>query len=238
MRAVAVPTAARQHLEQKTMTAAQTESLSPEGVRSLEVRWIVRGGLAAAVAGWFSRFPADTTVLEDAYLLDPYLPGLSVKVREGRALEVKVYRGSPGLLEVAGRARGRLESWQKWSFPHSPAIRESSDAAGWRPMTKRRRIAWFSRGGGPARRRDRGSDDPPGCAVELTEVDAGDGTWWTLGFEATGPPGALRSELEAAATLVFAKALPAGLELGMNESRSYAQWLRLAAGSPGIEPEA
>jgi hypothetical protein len=30
----------------------------------------------------------------------------------GQALQVKLYRGSPGLLEVAGRARGRLESWQ------------------------------------------------------------------------------------------------------------------------------
>jgi hypothetical protein len=54
---------------------------------------------------------------EDAYLLDPQLPGLSVKVRGGGALEVKVYRGSPGILAVAGRARGRMESWQKWSFP-------------------------------------------------------------------------------------------------------------------------
>ena len=46
--------------------------------------------------------------------------GLSVKVRGGGALEVKAYRGSPGILEVAGRARGRLEAWHKWSFPFSP----------------------------------------------------------------------------------------------------------------------
>src|SRR5215468_8174258 len=109
------------------------------------------GGLAAAVAGWFSRFPAETTVLQDAYLLDPHLPGLSVKVREGRALEVKVYRGSPGLLEVAGCARGRLESWQKWSFPHGPASVGGADLAGWRPVSKRRRISRFSMTGGPAR---------------------------------------------------------------------------------------
>jgi len=112
------------------MTATQPQGLDRQGVCSLEVRWILRGRLAGAAAGWFGRFPAETTALEDAYLLDPYLPGLSVKRRGGRALEVKTYLGSPGLLEVAGRARGRLESWQKWSLPHGPPGPGSSDPAG------------------------------------------------------------------------------------------------------------
>jgi hypothetical protein len=46
-------------------------------------------------AGLVRAFPAETTSFEDAYLLNPHLPGLSVKVQGGRALEVKVYRGSP-----------------------------------------------------------------------------------------------------------------------------------------------
>lgn len=209
------------------MTAAQTGSLSSEGFRSLEVRWIFPGELAGVMAGWFARFPAETTVLEDAYLLDPHLPGLSVKVREGRALEVKVYRGSPGLLEVAGCARGRLDSWQKWSFPHGPAGLGSGDSAGWRVVSKRRRISWFSLAGGPAKASDRRrSHEGSGCAVELTDVHAGGEAWWTLGFEATGPPDVLRSELETAAALVFAMALPGGLELGLHDSKSYAQWLQ------------
>ena len=119
------------------MTAALPEGQGTGGVWSLEVRWILRGELPGAVAGWFARFPAETTVLEDVYLLDPHLPGLSVKMRGRRALEVKVYRGSHGLLEVAGRARGRLESWQKWSFPHGPASLDGRDSAGWRPVSKR-----------------------------------------------------------------------------------------------------
>jgi hypothetical protein len=146
------------------MTAAPPQSQGTEGAWSLEVRWILPGELAGVVAGWFARFPAETTVLEDAYLLDPHLPGLSVKVRERRALEVKVYRGSPGLLEVAGRARGRLESWQKWSFPHGPASLGGADPAGWRRVSKRRRISRFSLTGGPARANGRGLGGGPGCA--------------------------------------------------------------------------
>ena len=206
------------------MTAAQPADLGRQGVRSLEVRWIFPGQLAGAVTGWFGRFPAETTELEDAYLLDPHLPGLSVKVRGRRALEVKAYRGSPGLLEVAGRARGRLESWQKWTFPHGPPKPGSAHHAGWRPVRKRRRISWFSRATGVGVPR-------PRCAVELTEADVRGEPWWTLGFEATGPADALHGELEAAAALVFAQALPDGMELSMGDSQSYAQWLRRQAGA-------
>jgi len=46
------------------------------------------------------------------------------------------------------------------------------------------------------------------------------------GFEATGPADVLRSQFEAAAALVFARALPSGLELSMDHSMSYARWLR------------
>ena len=84
------------------MTAEPPGSPVTEGVRSLEVRWIFLGQLEPAVAGWFAHFPAEMESREDTYLLDPQLPGLSVKVRGGGALEVKAYRGSPGILEVAG----------------------------------------------------------------------------------------------------------------------------------------
>ena len=49
------------------MTAAQTESLRTQGVRSLEVRWIFSGELAGVVDGWFARFPAETERREDTY---------------------------------------------------------------------------------------------------------------------------------------------------------------------------
>jgi len=88
------------------------------------------------------RFPAGTESREDAYLLDPHLPGLSVKVRGSGALEVKAYRGSPGILQMAGRARGRLEYWQKWSFlqPAPPGQQRPGR------LRKRRRISRFSLG--------------------------------------------------------------------------------------------
>ncbi len=225
MRPECTETTAGQCQEHVTMTAEPPQNPVTEAVRSLEVRWIFPGQLEAAVARWFGRFPARTEAREDTYLLDPQLRGLSVKVRGGGALEVKMYRGSPGNFEVAGRARGRLESWQKWSFPFSPLHQDSGDPAGWRTVRKRRRISWFSGASGqivaPAPR----LGGEPRCEAELTEVRTRGQDWWTLGFEATGPADLLRSELQATAALVFAQALPGGLEPGPDESRSYAQWL-------------
>jgi len=200
------------------------------------------------VAGWFGRFPASVESREDTYLLDPQWRGLSVKVRAGRALEVKVYRGSPGLLEVAGRARGRIESWQKWSlpfspprqdgvgpvgwtpvrkwsFPFSPPRQDGVGPVGWTPVRKRRRISQFPPASGQIVARAPGPGGEPRCEVELTEVRTRGQDWWTLGFEATGPADLLRSALEATAALVFAQALPGGVEPGQDESRSYAEWL-------------
>jgi hypothetical protein len=213
------------------MTAQPPDSPVSEGVRSLEVRWIFPGQLTAAVARWFGRFPAAMESREDTYLLDPPLSGLSVKVRGGGALEVKVFHGSPGMLEVAGRARGQMESWQKWSFPFRPLGQHSADPADWRPVCKRRRISRFSFAGGHMVALAAGLGDERKCEVELTEVRTDAQDWWTLGFEATGPADLLRSELEATATLVFAQALPSGAQPGPDESSSYAQWLRRGADS-------
>jgi hypothetical protein len=215
-----------------TMTAEPPHRPVTEAVRSLEVRWIFPGQLASAVAEWFGRFPARTESREDTYLLDPQLRGLSVKVRGGGALEVKVYRGSLGILEVAGRASGRLESWQKWSFPVSPLRAASGEEAGWRPVRKRRRISRFALGSGQAVARVPRAGPEPGCEVELTEVYTSGQDWWTLGFEATGPASLLGSALEAAAALVFAQPVPSGVEPGPGDSRSYAEWL---GQRPGVE---
>jgi hypothetical protein len=111
------------------MTAAQADNPVTEGVRSLEVRWIFPG--QAAVGGWFQRFPAGVESRQDAYLVNLRLRGLSVKIRGHEALEVKVYRGSPGILEIAGRARGRMECWQKWSFPCGPPGQAGAAPPSW-----------------------------------------------------------------------------------------------------------
>ena len=174
------------------------------GLSTVEVRWILPGQLDAAIAGWFRRFPGWTESREDAYLTYPVLRGLSVKLRAGRELEVKSCHGCPGILDAAGRARGRLESWRKWSFPFEPLGPYDAGLSAWTVVHKRRRISQFRLANGQIMADIPGRATEPSCAVELTEVSSGSETWWSLGFEATGPAGLLRSMLQRTATLVFA----------------------------------
>jgi hypothetical protein len=217
------------------IAAAQPENLSAEGAGSLEVRWIFPGQVDAAVTGWFRRFPAWMESREDTYLLCPQPRGLSVKIRGGRALEVKAYRGSPGSLDLAGRARGRMESWHKWSAAHDPSIRDGHDPACWRPVGKTRRIARFALARGRIVPGAPEGGHEPRCHLELTGIRMLDQDWWSLGFEATGPARLLRTVLEATAGLVFAQALPGHVQPGPDECRSYAQWLGQRPG-PANDP--
>jgi hypothetical protein len=195
------------------------------GLSTVEVRWILPGQLDAAIAGWFRRFPAWTESREDAYLIHPVLRGLSVKIRAGRVLEVKVCQGCPGILDAAGRVRGRLESWRKWSFPFEPLGPYDAGLSAWTVVHKRRRISQFRLASGRIMAGIPGRATEPSCAVELTEVSSGSETWWSLGFEATGPADLLRSTLQGTTALVFARALPADVEFDMSHCQSYADWL-------------
>jgi hypothetical protein len=209
--------------EQRVVTAWPHDRAGAEGISSLELRWILPGRLPDAAARWFGRFPAAVESRQDAYL--PPLGGLSVKRRGDGPFEVKIYRGSAGFIDVAGRARGRMEYWQKWSFRFDPPVQHSDEPAGWSKVHKTRHVSWFSLSGESCRTGPPGLSEEPGCAVELTKIRVRGEAWWTLGFEATGPAEMLCRELEAAATLVFAQPPPAGLNFGIDDCRSYAEWL-------------
>jgi len=217
--------------------AARLDDPVTEAVTRLETRWMFPGEVDAAVAGWFRRFPAETQMYEDIYLLDPLLPGLSVKIRSGQAFQVKAYRGSRGMLEVAGRARGALQAWQKWSFPLVPHDTDSGLPSGWTSVVKTRQVCRFGLAGGEAVAGDPPLAGRPVCSVELAQARARGQNWWTIGFEATGPDGTLGTILQATAALVFDQPLPGQAGPGPDNSFSYHHWLTQAVTGTGKAPD-
>jgi len=218
------------------MTSAVPEGSLSGGVLSLEVRWILPGRLDTAVAAWFGTSVPDVESREDVYLLSPDLGGLSVKVRGGRALEVKEFLGSPGILDLEGHACGRIQYWRKWSFPLGSFSHDDRETDGWRRVHKQRSTIRFALTGGdvtPVVEHAGEVGDESRCAVELTEVRTQHRDWWSLGLEATGPAGLLRTGLEATAALIFTRASAGGAELRLADSMSYAEWLRSRPGTEG-----
>src|SRR6201986_2598261 len=162
------------------MPDEQWESLLTEGARRLEVRWIFPGPMGTSLTGWFGRFPAEMESRQDTYLLDPRWRGPSVKFRGGCSLEVKIYQGSPGTLDVAGRASGRMESWQKWALPSGPLSPGDGGQACWRPVGKRRGISRFGLADGRIVTHAASLVHEPRCAVDLTEIHTPVQDWWSL----------------------------------------------------------
>jgi hypothetical protein len=208
------------------MTGLALEAAVSSGPPRLEVRWIRPGELDIRMLEWFERFPAVSESRDDDYLISPHLDGLSVKIRGGGVLEVKVYRGRLGVIDVPRRARGLMEFWQRWSFPLGSLSRGRGDAASWRSVHKIRRMTFFSRDAGQLSAGVPGPQQDTGCAVELTEVNMDGQNWWTLGLEALGPSDGLQSLIEATAALVFDRAMADGLRLTSDDSGSYFSWLR------------
>ncbi len=207
------------------MMAALAEDPTAGPVDSPVVRWIVPGQLPSAMLEWFARFPAGTETRQDAYLLQPRLRGLSVKLRDGSALDVKSYLGSPGVLDLPGGGRGRLESWRKWSFPSGLPGPGGADLPGWVVVGKTRCGSWFPLASRPDLAQVRPPAAVAGCMAELTEVWVRGEQWWSVGFEAAGPVRLRRGALEHAAGLVFARALPPEVQFSLENSQSYAHWL-------------
>jgi hypothetical protein len=87
--------------------------------------------------------------------------------------------------------------------------------------------AWL---GGTARQLKEGSLTPTVDLV-LTEVRTGGRDWWTLGFEATGPPICSAANSRPPPRSCSPRPCRAGVQPGPAESSSYAQWLSLRPGA-------
>jgi len=199
---------------------------SPTRHETVEVRWFRRGKLPESVLEWFGP-TGDVEVREDVYVVGAQLPDLSVKIRGGTELDVKVFRGTIGDERVPGRARGWIDCWEKWTFPFVSALPQLPNRSGWTVVGKERRMRSFALLDGVAVPAPGRRAAAPECAVELTAVLVNGAAWWTLGFEATGQEeDARRAVLDAAATKVFEHPLPDGLRLQLTSSSSYAGLLQ------------
>jgi hypothetical protein len=100
---------------------------------------------------------------------------LGVRRRDAVQLDLKAFRGSLEVLKVSDAARGRLELWEKWSFPLQASFLPPADATGWLALEKTRRRRSFDVRDNELAERPVDDAEQPGCSIELTEVAIGEG---------------------------------------------------------------
>jgi len=177
---------------------------------------------------WFGRFPTSTEIRRDSYLVAPQLPGLSVKLRGELAVDVKVYRGTPGILYIPRIAQGPLGSWSKWSFPLSAKVQRPDDSLSWCGVEKRRRLSAFLPDDdvmiAPTPVSDSGRLT---CTAELTDLVVKGEILLTFAFEAMGPPDRLQAAIEVATARYLNTEVAEQIRLNEDNCRPYSEWLQV-----------
>lgn len=201
-------------------------------LHTAEIRWFIPGILSKETLSWFSasNLPEKATVQVHEYLLFPGCDTVGVKFREDR-FEIKAKAGVSQPLCPRMGIRGRREQWIKWSLPTKglPMLGGTLRQSGrWVRVRKERNQRILSAETGNLQEVFLRSFPVTGCNIELTriEVEADPSFWFTLGFEAYGPPANTPVILEKGLNFFFeGRGSAPGMNLNKANSFSYPTWL-------------
>ena len=197
-----------------------------------EIRWFIAGTLSPETLSWFSaghRLEVATVQVHE-YLLFPGCDTVGVKFREDR-FEIKAKLGVSQPLSLVLGIQGRREQWIKWSLPTKglAMLGQTLHQSGpWLKVRKERNQRIFSAEASHLQEVPAGSFPAMGCNIELTRiaVEADPPSWFTLGFEAYGPPSVTAGILEEGIGFFFqAQGRAPGINLTEANSFSYPTWL-------------
>ena len=167
----------------------------------------------------------------DRYLVYPFSEQVGVKFREER-IEVKAKVRDLDLLEVGDHVSGKMELWEKWSAGAESVPLLFRDISGtadhWIDVTKTRWIRVFNAEGDKVTESDpgRGQEHPgEGCYAEITGIEVGDRSFWTLGLEAFGNEELLETNLMMTAAHLF-ESDQTNIHLTLSDSSAYPGFLR------------
>lgn len=183
-------------------------------VTTREVRWFFNGPLPSHILDWFAS-SADHAYEHrvDYYDLASARNGVGRKHRNGTTLDTK-FRVVTFESSLARGVTGWVEDWMKMSEPLKGLPKQEL----YHPIRIEKGL--FTRlflldGGGSA-----------GCEVELADVETGGTQAWSLCLETYGDPTLRDGALQTASDRLFGDGqLPRGVELGLDSSIAYPDWI-------------
>lgn len=211
------------------MTEHDTSLLdSTPGVRidlTSELRWFFRGPLPDDVVAWFT---VDGSAGLPEQRVDLYRTSdefdSGLKRRGGTILELKLRHGSPAVFELDDRCAGLLERWQRWSPAADRVL--GTGHVDWTVVDKSIVKRRFDLEGTEfmlteATRPMIGM----GCDAEIVAVTVDGVSAWSFSFAAFGPLEHHQQLLSAAWASLLRRPRPSSLELDVERSSGYPQWL-------------
>jgi hypothetical protein len=200
---------------------------------SMEIRWFYPGALPKVLVTWLAEKvngPVAQPMRQDHYLRLPGNGALGIKLREG-GMEIKRREGASQAVTFGPRVAGLAERWRKWRFD----LAGGQEAAGflippgaWVTVEKRRYLQRYRlEDGNGLESIDLGQGAEQGCEFEVSSLQAGSRTWWSVCFEAFGRESSLETNLMASAGHVLGDDWP--LPLGLDRSYGYPTWLEEVA---------
>lgn len=139
---------------------------------TIEIRWFDSGSLPPKLKQWFNKdcpgsilgeFP-ETRI--DLYLVIPESDRLSLKLRQGKLLELKLRQKELGSRQFAWE--GKVERWTKWSYEDISPL-SIMDI----PATK----TWYEV------KKTRWQRFQNGIYLEITQLYVNNNPWWSIAFE-------------------------------------------------------
>src|SRR4051794_17396553 len=171
-------------------------------LHSCEIRWFFLGVLPEEAKSWFEAVDEQKEDSSgDSYLVFPGCETIGVKLRDGAKFEIKARRFGPKIIEPVKSVVGKTDCWVKWSpdFELTGELKRAmTEESHWIDVDKTRWLRRYEIKGGASPSEISGKERPSeGCDVELTELHVESGFWWTVGFEAFGPPRKIYDHLRA-----------------------------------------
>lgn len=193
-----------------------------------EVRWFAAGALPPSFVEWFSDMGRSAIVetRSDRYRVGD-TPGIGLKRRDYGPLELKIRRGSSGVLSIGGGVHGSIEEWRKTGVVE-PSGSPRDMGWQWSEVEKVVLTRTFAMDGRGAVDEVIGSDpQSPTCDIELASVVVGETVAWTFAFEAWGPREARHRILDGSLAALTSQSspIPYRLVAALRLNMSYPEWL-------------
>lgn len=198
-------------------------------ITTAEIRWFKKGKIPQVLLDWIQSNEGiyeDQSPRTDVYLIIDSVPTIGIKVREGR-MEIKKKLSTVESFSIEAIS-GYPETWIKWSSKTADDVKEDypllQDKDQWIQIQKKRTLRKFEvSASGQLLPFPETFYPEVGIAIEVSDLEVNDQSWWTFALECFGPQDRVLADLKTVIPTLLTNFPP--IELTKDLSMAYPEWI-------------